>query len=123
MLHSPDASPSGGGRAKRNTLAPILATCLACAGVALKPGGEKVQVVAGVPAGCQSLGSVFGKAGGSLSSGSMTSDERLADGAMNDARNKAAAKGATHLIPSGTEFSAARDAASVTGIAYRCAAP
>jgi len=37
---------------------------------------------------------------------------------MNDARNKAAEKGATHLVPGSTELTGT--AATLMAIAYRC---
>lgn len=61
----------------------------ACAAVQLNPGAERVIVTRqAAPQGCRYLGSVIGEQGGSLT-GKFTSNANLAEGALNDMKNKA----------------------------------
>lgn len=69
-----------------------------CAAVELRPGAESIIVSRhNVPEGCQFRGMVQGEQGGALS-GPLTSNANLAQGAMNDLRNKALDLGANYLV-------------------------
>lgn len=80
----------------------ILALCLlalpACAATSLNPEAARVMVTkTPAPEGCEYLGSVVGEQGGSLT-GAYTSNANLAEGALNDMKNKAHAMGANYVV-------------------------
>src|SRR6516165_11431311 len=69
-----------------------------CAAIQMKPGAERVIVTRQpAPAGCKYLGGVVGNQGGSLTGG-LTSNRNLAEGAMNDMKNKAFDLGANFVV-------------------------
>lgn len=81
----------------RNVMAAMLALALCGCGMAtLSAGGSRVRMVTEQPAPeCKVLGAVNGRArGGSFSGGA-----KMREAALNDARNKAAERGATHIQP------------------------
>jgi hypothetical protein len=97
-----------------------------CTYAQLNARGQQVELVDSAPRGCQNLGPVVGKGGGG--GGSFVRNEELIEYAMNDARNKAAERGATHLTysapglgVSGGQHGSSVTSATLTGIAYRCA--
>ena len=99
----------------------LLASTMACATVRMKPEGEQVKVVPAAPSSaCESLGTVFGQGGGMMTLAAYVSNERLAESALNDARNKAGGKGATHIVPGQTQINGAGSSASLTAFAFRC---
>jgi hypothetical protein len=97
----------------------------------MKPGAERVIVTRQpAPAGCKYLGGVVGNQGGSLTGG-LTSNRNLAEGAMNDMKNKAFDLGANFVVletnqagstESGdaTHFSGQQTDVTNTGNAYHC---
>jgi hypothetical protein len=90
-----------------------------CATTALSARGSKIVAVASAPgAGCESLGAVIGHwYGQSLMAGEGS------ESALNDALNKAADRGATHVVPSPPQLAADAGGwttATVMAIAYRC---
>jgi Domain of unknown function (DUF4156) len=101
-----------------------------CATAALSQRGSMVEMTDSVDkSSCQNLGPVFGKGGGSFG-GTWISDEDLMEYAANDLRNKAAEKGATHVVFTGHEMgnTSGKDGgttstATIMGVAYRCAPP
>ncbi len=103
----------------------LLIVCSSCSTAELSETGSKVQVVASVDsARCQSLGYVIGKGGGQFG-GAYISNESLMEYAMNDARNKAADKGATHMVlTSGPQMAGHSELGSTTANVaaniYRC---
>ncbi|MBW1809800.1 MAG: DUF4156 domain-containing protein [Deltaproteobacteria bacterium] len=75
---------------------------------------------------CKNLGPVFGKGGG-VFGGAWIPDEELMEYASNDMRNKAAAKGATHLVfsshqmgHSGGRYGGTTSTSTISGVAYKC---
>lgn len=84
--------------------------------------GRTVQLHDGQPSPeCRNLGPVTGKGGGA--GGSWVRNERLIEFALNDARNKAAAKGATHISMNNSnmgENGGTTTSAMVIATAYRC---
>jgi len=102
-----------------------------CAATALQPAAARVLVTRQpVPQGCEYLGTVIGEQGGSAVGG-LTSNKNLAEGAMNDMKNKAHAMGANYVVledtragntVSGTRGSLSGGQTDVTNIgnAYRC---
>lgn len=104
---------------------------LACAATALKPGAERIIVTRNrAPKGCKFLGAVVGEQGGSFTGG-MTSNKNLAQGALNDMRNKAMELGANYVqletdragvTGSGGYYSSHQQQTDVTntGNAYKC---
>ena len=96
-----------------------------CATAALSVAGQRVEVRQQMNQdGCENLGPVFGKGGGSFG-GSFISDEKLMEYATNDLRNKAAAKGANVVVYSTHQMAGATHeqgttTATMSGIAYRC---
>jgi hypothetical protein len=110
---------------RRTLFIAAVATLGACTYAQLGARGQQVQFVDAAPRGCQNLGPVVGKGGGG--GGSFVRNENLVEYAINDARNKAGDRGATHLTysapalgASGGQYGSAVTSATVTGIAYRC---
>jgi len=93
----------------------FLISCSACSTAELSETGGRVVVVANVDAAkCHPLGYVVGKGGGQFG-GAYISNESLMEYAMNDARNKAADKGATHMVlTSGPQMAGYSDLGSTT---------
>lgn len=106
----------------------VLAVVLAVAGCAtaqLSPEANKVIPVQTPPGPeCQNLGAVIGAGGGTFGGGWISNDQ-LSTYVMNDALNKAAAKGATHLQITPPQLgggSGTTTTATETGIAFKCPA-
>ena len=76
-----------------------LATLSSCASTSLNPGAERVLVTRQPPPAknCRYLGTIIGEQGGSFTGG-WTSNNHLAEGAMNDMKNKAYAMGANYVL-------------------------
>lgn len=75
---------------------------------------------------CKNLGPVYGKGGGSFGGGWIP-DEKLMEYATNDLRNKAAAKGATHVVTqthqmgqTSGQYGGTTSTATQQGVAYAC---
>ncbi len=100
---------------------------VSCSTAELSGGGANVEYVMDKPEGdCKNLGPVFGKGGG-VFGGAYIADEKLMEYAMNDLRNKAAAKGATHVLSkghqmggSGGQYGGSTSTSTIQGIAYKC---
>jgi hypothetical protein len=82
----------------------LFASCFAsvfasgCAATALNPGAERVLVThVPPPKDCRFAGTVIGDQGGSLT-GPLTSNHNLAEGAVNDMKNKAQGMGANYVL-------------------------
>lgn len=105
----------------------LLLTLSGCATASLTPAGEKIEIVPQLDRkDCKNLGPVVGKGGGSFG-GAWIADERLVEFATNDIRNKAALKGATHLVMMGHQmgqtmdrYSGTTSTATISGVAYQC---
>lgn len=109
----------------------VVSSVAGCAATTLKPGAGRVLVTRQpVPQGCEYLGTVIGEQGGSATGG-LTSNKNLAQGAMNDMKNKAHAMGANYVVLedtragntiSGNHGSISGGQTDVTNIgnAYRC---
>jgi hypothetical protein len=102
----------------------LFSICLAsaCTYAELNRNGNAVRIADAAPAGCENLGVVIGKGGGGF--GTLVPNESLIEYAMNDARNKAAARGATHVTLSPPQLGGGQggtSAATISGFAYRCA--
>lgn len=105
----------------------ISATFISCSTAELDNEGQSVEVVYEKPAGkCRNLGPVFGKGGGQFGGG-WISDEKLMEFASNDIRNKAAKKGATHVMiknhqmgSTGGQYGSTTSTATFSGVALRC---
>src|SRR6476469_9625824 len=70
-----------------------------CSATELRPGAEKIIVSRNAaPKGCKFLGAVVGEQGGALTGG-LTSNKNLAQGALNDMRNKAIELGGNYVQP------------------------
>ena len=68
-----------------------------CAAIKLNPNANRVIASKnGAPKGCKYLGSVLGTQGGAFVGG-WTSNQNLAEGSMNDLKNKAAALNANYV--------------------------
>jgi hypothetical protein len=97
-----------------------------CATASLSMAGSRVLPVATAPGPeCKNLGAVIG-AGGGMFGGAYISNDQLVEFALNDAMNKAAARGATHIQPSAPAlggYQGTTTTATVTAIAYRCPGP
>jgi Domain of unknown function (DUF4156) len=87
------------GRRMKTLLLVLTATILGgCAAKELHPEAARVLVTkAQAPAGCVYIGTVVGEQGGSFA-GRYTSNARLAEGAFNDLKNKAAEMGANYVV-------------------------
>jgi hypothetical protein len=104
----------------------------ACAATSLKPGAERIFVSrTSAPKSCKFLGTIVGEQGGALSGG-WTSNKNLAQGAMNDMKNKAFELGANYVVletntagntSSGNIWHSSGQQTDVTntGNAYKCA--
>lgn len=105
-------------------LAAIL--CTSCTYASLSARGSGVSEVVSAPGpDCESLGTVYGRGGGLF--GDLVANDALLEYAMNDARNKAAKLGATHLQFTAPQLgvmsshgSTATTTATVVGVAFRC---
>jgi hypothetical protein len=110
---------------KRIGSAIAAAALCGCSATTRTASGSKVVAVAAAPSvECQSLGSVMGHGGG-VWEGGLTTNENLATSAINDAYNKAAELGATHIQASPPQFasnSGTTNSAMVTAVAYKCPA-
>lgn len=103
----------------------------ACSAKQLRPGAEKIIVTKqNAPKGCKFKGAVVGEQGGSFTGG-WTSNKNLAQGALNDMRNKAFDLGANYVVletnTAGNTMSGSRYGTSggqtdvtKTGNAYAC---
>jgi hypothetical protein len=75
----------------------IIIISVSCAAKALRPGAERIIVSnTPPPQGCKFMGTIVGNQGGAFS-GPWTSNKNLAQGAINDMRNKAFDMGANYL--------------------------
>lgn len=103
----------------------------ACAATKVRPGAERI-IVSRTPAPktCKFMGTVIGEQGGALT-GAWTSNKNLAEGAMNDMKNKAFDLGANYVVlensnagntHSGSIWSSSGQQTDVThsGNAYAC---
>ena len=102
-----------------------------CAATSVRPEAQKVLVThQAAPKGCRYLGAVVGEQGGALTGG-WTSNKHLAEGAMNDMKNKAYDLGANYVVlentnagqtASGNMWNAHSEQTDVThtGNAYKC---
>jgi hypothetical protein len=95
---------------------------IACSTPALSPQGAHVAVARNPPPnGCDPVGYLVGEGGGTF--GEMISNDQLVEYAMNDLRNKAAAKGANYVQSDPPHFGQGKGTtttATMTGTAYRC---
>ncbi|MCO5143279.1 MAG: DUF4156 domain-containing protein [Oligoflexia bacterium] len=99
-----------------------------CSTAELSSKGSSVEIVSEISKqNCKNIGPVFGKGGGSFG-GAWISDEKLMEYAYNDLRNKAAEKGATHVVSQGHQmgqttgqYGGSTSTATISGVAYRCA--
>ncbi|XXF77440.1 DUF4156 domain-containing protein [Myxococcaceae bacterium GXIMD 01537] len=94
-----------------------------CATAALSQAGSRVLPVAAAPGPeCKNLGTVIGAGGGAFG-GAYISNDQLVEYAMNDAMNKAAARGATHIQANNPSLGGSEGTtttATVMAIAYKC---
>ncbi|MGI4994036.1 DUF4156 domain-containing protein [Halobacteriovorax sp. GFR7] len=108
----------------------VLLTALmmtSCSTAKLSTTGQDVEVVYEKPDMlCKNMGPVFGKGGGSFG-GSWITDEKLMEYASNDIRNKASAKGATHVHvtnhqmgQTSGQYGGTTSTATFSGVAYKC---
>lgn len=108
----------------------ILSTALflvGCSTAELSPTGSKVEMLNQLDRkDCKNLGPVYGKGGGSFGGGWIP-DEKLMEYATNDLRNKAAAKGATHVVTqthqmgqTSGQYGGTTSTATQQGVAYAC---
>lgn len=111
---------------RMNCLGLLFLALTGCATAEVNTAGAQVALTPNAPdAKCQSLGTVFGQGGGALG-GAYIANAELMQYAINDARNKAAALGATHLQTTPPQFGTAGQGvtttATVMGYAFRCPA-
>ena len=125
---------------KKAVFAGLIASMLsACAATKLNPGAERIIVSRNaVPKSCKFLGAVIGEQGGAFTGG-YTSNKNLAQGALNDMRNKALELGGNYVqletdragvtgsgsmnVNRGSIFGSSHSAqtdVTQTGNAYRC---
>jgi hypothetical protein len=113
----------------------LVASLCGCAAMPLKPGADRVIVTrTGAPRECRFVGTVTGSQGDALS-GPLTSNRNLAEGAMNDLKNRALDAGANYVVletnQAGSTFSgglghgtgglhAQQTDVTNVGTAYRC---
>nr|APZ78675.1 membrane protein [Cystobacterineae bacterium] len=106
-------------------LAGSLLACVlsGCATASLSTRGRNVQAIASAPGPeCENLGIIFGQGGGTFG-GAYISNDQLMEYAMNDAMNKAAERGATHLQVTPPQLGGTQGTtttATVSAIAFRC---
>lgn len=97
---------------------------LACSTPALSPAAAHVAISRNPPpTSCIPLGYLVGEGGGTFGGGWISNDD-LIEYAMNDLRNKAAAKGATYVQSDPPQLGNGKGTtttATITGTAYRCA--
>jgi Domain of unknown function (DUF4156) len=109
---------------------PLPTLCLAivgitagCATASLSTAGKNVVPLTNAPGPeCENLGTVIGQGGGTFG-GAWISNDNLMQYALNDAQNKAAERGATHLQASAPQLgggSGTTTTATVMGVAYKC---
>lgn len=80
-----------------------LACLIGCQATALNPQAARVMVTrTPAPAGCTYLGSIIGEQGGAID-GPLTSNANLAQGALNDMKNKAHALGGNYVVLENTQ--------------------
>jgi uncharacterized protein DUF4156 len=106
----------------RRAILAALALTTGCTYAELSARGREVRIADATPAGCENLGIVIGEGGGG--GGEFVPTESLVEHAMNDARNKAAERGATHVTLSPPALGGGKhgtSSATLTGFAYRCA--
>ncbi len=100
-----------------------LAGLTSCKTAGLSPEGSKVALVRSeLPPDCTQVGYFVGKGGGTFGGG-LVSNEDLIEYAMNDLRNKAAAKGATHVQTDPPQLGSGdgtTTSVTVTGTGYLC---
>lgn len=105
----------------------VMLMATGCGATSLKAGARSVMVTrTPAPAGCVYLGSVIGNQGGALA-GPYTSNANLAEGALNDMKNKAFDMGANYVVLEDTHAGSTHNKGSggqtdVThmGNAFRC---
>ncbi|WP_426752502.1 DUF4156 domain-containing protein [Myxococcus sp. Y35] len=109
----------------RITMLAAVALLTGCATASLNAAGSRVVAAPNLNVdGCKFLGTVIGQGGGAFGGGYISNDQ-LMQYAMNDAQNKAAALGATHLQTTAPQLGGASGTtttATVTGSAFACVA-
>jgi hypothetical protein len=112
-------------------LTSALSILVGCAATHVVPGAERVIVSKNpAPQGCKFMGTVVGEQGGAFT-GRWTSNKNLAEGAMNDMKNKAFGLGANYVALENTNagqtisggvygVSGAQTDVTHMGNAYRC---
>ena len=106
------------------TLLVVASVMAACAATQLRPEAQRVIASRNPPPqGCKFLGSVVGSQGG-FWTGGLTSNQNLAEGSMNDLRNRAAAIGANYVQIEDSRAGSAGEAGKTdvtwNGNAYSC---
>lgn len=109
------------------SLSSLVLLAAACAPTALNPAAMRVMVTRQpAPQGCVYIGTVIGEQGGSFTGG-ITSNASLAEGAMNDMKNKAFAMGGNYVVLEDTSHGGTMDKGSSgqtdvthTGNAFKC---
>jgi hypothetical protein len=101
----------------------VLTLLSACSTASLDDKGAKVAVVRyPLKDGCEPLGYIVGKGGGTFG-GKWISNDQLIEYAVNDLRNKAGGMGATHVQTDPPQLGngeGTTTTVTVTGTAYRC---
>jgi hypothetical protein len=101
----------------------LLSVCLGCATASLSTAGSHLIPVASTPPPeCENVGTVIGQGGGTFG-GAYISNDKLMEYAMNDARNKAAERGATHIQMSAPQLGGGNGTtttATVMAVAFKC---
>ena len=94
-----------------------------CKTAGLTPAGANVALVRDkLPDGCVQVAYFVGKGGGTFGGG-LVSNEDLIEYAMNDLRNKAAQKGATHVQTDPPQMGSGdgtTTTVTITGTGYKC---
>jgi hypothetical protein len=112
----------------RTLLAAVIAvlstTALACSTPALSPQAAHVAVARSAPPpSCTTVAYLVGEGGGTFG-GKWIANDQLIEYAMNDLRNKAAARGANYVQSDPPQLGnghGTTTTATITGTAYRCA--
>lgn len=112
---------------KLNLIAFLMTFLVSCAATEINPGADKVLATKQpAPKGCKFLGTVVGEQGGSLT-GYWTSNKKLAQGAINDLKNKAQAMGANYVALENTQagntggrYGGGQTDVTHMGNAYKC---